>query len=379
MFSVITFFSHLSSLLSSDLASWLPYVAFHVSSTLQYLHQSFLSAKLTLQPSPPPPPFSEWRLVHKGSVTFGPHLWLVGHLDKHVDHVTFIPPTITATASPPTASTEVPVNAPATDAKPLMNEELLQSIGFLPSGSSKSASLPKVDNSGSGNSITGSSAKLIDTFEVVENADQIETMDSGDFVVVVPDCFDLDKPLSTFNPPENLSYSLEAPKGDVVTQYLSDLTLSCDNHVTCTSARKDLATGAVAIATPALDKTAPQAIGSAGPAVIRKKGNLGPALTLRKLRGGLYRKPWAVATGLVNAVSGYVDEKVHFVPSSGPAKEDGGCPPQANQPELEKSCSDSSDEEFEVSAVCRVCHLFAHINFHANVNLLATLSILFQY
>lgn len=357
---------------------------------------------------------SEWHLVHKGSVCFGPRLWLMGHLEKQLECVTFAkqpecvtfdPPMLAAAALPPPPS---PAHAsllpPAPVSKPLTNEELLKSIGFLPSGSShdteaapfitivdsddgkshdaedaitivdngssrdaEGASFFTIVNDDSGSctaSIAGSTSKLLDTFEVIEKPevtsahpavkqDLIETMDSGDFVMIVPDCFDLDKPLSSFTPPESLSHVPEPSQSDLALLSLAALSLSHEDHVTYKSPAADVSSGTEAILIPPADKTEPQASdgdksGSTSPSTVRKNAALAPnRLTMRKLRGGLYRNPLAVATGLVNAMSGFVDDKVHFTsPATKDKNDEESSPPKMS--ELE-SCSDSSDEEFEAS------------------------------
>ena len=312
--------------------------------------------------------------MYKDSVFFGTHLWLVGHLDKqdehHISHVTFNPPTVTAVLPPSPSPSNVPLHTPVFN--PLMNEELLKSIGFLPSNTlndAKSTPPIKADSSGicdSTTSASGSSPKLLDTFELIEKPDkvgptsalkpdQIEKMESGDFVMIVPDCFDLDKPISSFSPPESLSCMPEPSMTDLTIFSLADLSLSNDKDdkdMTCKSAANYVLSVADVIATPPTVTTTPEAINgdtSAGssnsktPSTAHK--NL-RGLTLRKLRGGLYRNPLTLATGLVNAVSEYVDDKVHFAHSDKEIED--SCPPKMKTSE-QQSYSDSSEEEFEAS------------------------------
>ena len=67
---------------------------------------------------------SSWRLVHKEKTAFGPLLWLQVRVDKAP--MIIYPPTITI---PPPLATP-----PSLPEQSLANENLLKSIGFIPSG-----------------------------------------------------------------------------------------------------------------------------------------------------------------------------------------------------------------------------------------------------
>lgn len=301
----------------------------------------------------------------------------------------------------------------------LTNENLLKSIGFIPGPSPPPMEEPGVVSK---DPLLSSTDKLLQTFEVISDPNCStgdephlpsggvvdDTDDDDDFVFVVPDCFDLDKPLADFSPPTSLSYimdpsttscdshvsirmsSLAIQNSYVVTQ----MPMACDSHVTYSADRntpsasfmpvpsndqkevmEDFETITFAGATSAeplphsptpapksgadgtttvklVDPTSNDAPSpKPSPPTAHKSPSLAPSrLTLRTLKGGLYRRPLAVATGLVNAVSGFVDDKVHFVSSGGGGAR--GEEETERKPTIqfaEVSESESSDDEFEVS------------------------------
>ncbi len=344
----------------------------------------------------------------------------------------------------------------------LTNENLLKSIGFIPGPSAvepevQQPSTPEEDL------MSSSTEKLIQTFEMInspgDHAPSVPRpptgqegcgvdIDEDDFVVIVPDCFDLDKPLADFTPPVSLAHAMEnLPESS----YSDSVTRSCDSHVSsvvmvsCQSA--DSATPAKpATPTPSCDghvilppacdghvtTTLPtdptlQSVSEADECFqVRVSSSVDPTskprpstpphedaktftesgsstsssqgsptanrsplaprrLTMRNLKGGMYLKPFAVATGIVNAVSGFVDEKIHFGSSGSGGKRIclllwGGSYEKVrytgssveNSGEVQKTpcgevpkvpcvkfstpeASDSSDEEFEVRICLCVC------------------------
>ena len=295
---------------------------------------------------------SEWRLVHKGSVFFGPHLWLAAHVEKNPEPVTFTPPTLVTThptGLPPPPSPSHLSPPPATLSKPLTNEELLKSIGFLPSDSTQDegAAAPLINTEPGSNddSATSSTSKLIETFEMIDSPspspvqaeDRIEASDSGDFVIILPDCFNLEKPVSGFLPLRSLSS--ESSKTDVVLTPEELSRSSESQHTTLALEDSVLSIDGACRGNGFIDDDITSLTGSVSPSSPRRNTTLtSDRLTLRKLRGGLCCNPLIVASGLVNAVTDFMDEKVHFAP----AKQDDA--------EMEGALSDSSsDEEFKVS------------------------------
>ena len=299
---------------------------------------------------------------------FGPHLWLDARLEKSkVEPVTFTPPTLVATTPAPVPLLRdpaplAPVSAAAS--KPLSNEELLKSIGFLPGGKTqeeKDDDVPLLNLGESEEPLTGnvsttsSTSKLIETFEIIESnsvaaplQDKVETTDSGDYVIVLPDCFDLDKPLSSL--PASKTHPPEFSLTSVV---VSPEALSRSSETVSATAIEDnfLAIGG---ATPnnvaSGDKTG--LTGSTSPSTSRSKGSplTADRLTLRKIRGGLCRNPLIVASDVVNAVSDFVDEKVHFKAA-----------PVEGYIDQDKTSNESSSDEEEFKVRHFLCMIMEQI------------------
>lgn len=382
-------------------------------------------------------------MEHKGAF-FGPHLWLSGVLQQPSPPKEATPPTAAALpVLPPAADPEVAVKS-----EELTNENLLKSIGFIPSTASvTNESTPLVEISDQ-DAMMASTDQLLQTFEMVENPghaplkmtsgpdddddddDGQDMIESDDFVMVVPDCFDLDKPLSDFAPPASSlsgfpftspqdslflssvppacegtpemscdshvttqSYpaviisSMPLPPGEdahsspvVIVSSMPDA--ACDSHMTARSTPAVISSfpppppqeddGQVVTAQPAATSPSLPTTGTGNPPPLPAEDKdaldldcncddsdgddtsspstarriLGRPLTLRQLKDGLYRNPLGVATGLVNAVSGFMENKVHFAPSQQQQQQ------QEKRPVIkfsEISSSDESDEEFEVS------------------------------
>ena len=136
--------------------------------------------------------------------------------------------------------------------------------------------------------------------------------DDSDFVVIIPDCFDLDKPLPGYS-------SIRS------TTSLNEPTDSINSHTSKDEPKVD-------------DPTDPQpSVGGASPETARKANFVLERITLKQVKDGrLYRNPITLATGLVNTVTDLVDRRIHF----GPCKP-GEAPPT-------DSSSSDSDDAFEV-------------------------------
>ena len=158
--------------------------------------------------------------------------------------------------------------------------------------------------------------------------DDVATDDS-DFVVVIPDCFDLDKPLPGFSSIRSLS-SLNEPSASLK---------SHDSHVTSQDE-----TVPPKVEAPADPQLVP--VGGASPDAARKANFVPERITLKQVRDSrLYCNPITVATGLVNTVTDLVDKRVNFAP-----KKMVEVPPNE-----ESDTSDSDDEAFEVcNCMCSV-------------------------
>ena len=319
----------------------------------------------------------------------------------------FHPPVLTAFPAPPPSSSStsspVPNLVPQLEGQSLTNENLLKSIGFIPSANVPSSAdvspsadiqppgdvpppaddampLVKIDST---EAMAMSTDHLLQTFEMVEDPfgfNSAETNSNGDldsFVVVVPDCFNLDKPLTDFSPPTSLSHVVES-----LNKSYTELSMSCDSHVT--SVTNEVISVASPIPLPSNEskESAPQEVpiekmneedttdpppqkdateSTPNPASeVRSKAHLNASpstahkplclptnrFSFRALKGGL-RNPLAVATGLVNKVSEFVDDKVHFTPSVPRVAADG----KNKKPTIqfaEGSSSEDSGGEFEV-------------------------------
>ncbi len=294
-------------------------------------------------------------MVHKGSFYFGPHLWLQVQLNKAKaqEAVTFTPPTLVATASaalsPPAVTSQLisapPPSAVASPLKQLSNEELLKSIGFLPSDTAPAevvVSLVDVDcavePAGEDTSTSSSTVRLIETFEVIENPaaiepvvpDQIEASDSGDFVIVLPDCFNLDKPIDSYELQKSQTLESSVVSDPSSASGREDLRDTKPSP----SAVKDI---------PSPNNGKPRSSSNAskedqvGSAVSSTSSHVVSPSARRKNRGGLFRNPLVVASNFVNAVTVFVDEKVHFAP----AKRD-------SVSEDDPASGSSEEEEFQV-------------------------------
>lgn len=343
---------------------------------------------------------SQFRLVHKDSTYFGPSLWLNAVVDKPIpepssgppaavaEHVTF-EPVVLALFPPAPSSPLPPPSSPPSGEEQLTNENLLKSIGFLPA-SNHSSFTPECPPAVELLSAS-STDKLVQTFEMIDNPSYScgdvprppsdgGVVDDDGFVVIVPDCFKLDKPVPGFTPPANVQGSFD----------LDPSTMSCDSHVssipapastgcvhsvanqavapptkvTSTSdgfeilhANIAATVSAIADASTVEDKSCEATAGgnttpsSSPPTAKRSPGLNRSRFTLRSLKNGSCRNPIAMATGFMDAVSGFMDEKVHFALSSGC---DGVTGKSEKKPSIqfasgEDSSDCSDDDEFQVS------------------------------
>jgi hypothetical protein len=318
-------------------------------------------------------------------------------------------PAVLAMFPPPPSSDE---------GEKLTNENLLKSIGFLP-GSNHSSFSPGVCEDKTPPLSSTSTDQLVGTFEMIENPSYTtsdvprppsgggDEVDEDDFVVVVPDCFNLSKPLPDFSPDESFCNIDDAfvldpnttscgshvsvadpPQVDAgsIKSTTSQTSLERDGHVstpmpdrtaplTAKSTSDDdseVCTGACSVTADGVDKpsedntskapvsksveTTPTATPSSSPQTVHK--NLGVSPRSRFSLRNLKKNPLSVASGIVDAVSGFVNEKVHFVPTTDEAATQNG-----RKPCIQFACGDhddfssdsSDDEEFQVRIMTVFC------------------------
>lgn len=125
--------------------------------------------------------------------------------------------------------------------------------------------------------------------------------DSDDFVVIIPDCFDLNKPLPGYDrdltPPATQDQQAEGeesvieepPTPQATTELLPSTQLPSEPH---------------GMTPPAVTTSPPTA----------RKGSFG-RVTLQTVKDGGFRNPLTIATGFMNTMSDLVEEHVRFVPS----------------------------------------------------------------
>ena len=162
--------------------------------------------------------------------------------------------------------------------------------------------------------------------------------DDSDFVVVLPDCFDLDKPLPGFSSLRSLN-SINKPTTSIK---------SHDSHVTSQD-------GSITPKVEAPADAQPAPVGGASPDAARKASFVPERITLKQVKDGrLYRNPITVATGIVNTVTELVDKRVNFVPKK-----------TVEDPPNEESDSSDSDDTFEVRGCMASYHRVAMTIFTA--------------
>ena len=378
--------------------------------------------------------------MHKGSTPFGSALWLSIKVDKTPQYPSPMPPSTTTTIIATT-----PLSLAEELQQPLTNDNLLQSIGFLPSPEEEeeeeeeeewggrdsessavvidfppllpSSPPPTILELEPGPLSVSSDHSLLYTFDVVEtpttslasndslhqpstgeplkdeeeeeedndsDTASVASGESDDFVVIVPDCFDLNKPLSQFP----LAYQeLEASALSSVTPPLG----SCDgSHVTQTrdgdisdaeviekeativssetvnssvksTSEEDTPTTTDAplpsdgLPTPDDVPLPKPSSATASPATSpptgRKAEFVPSRITLKNVKDArMYHSPLAVATGLVNTVSDLVQDHVHLVPPATAAKK--------QTPRLVLGEDSDSEDNFEV----HTCTIIMHVN-----------------
>ena len=317
--------------------------------------------------------------MHKETTAFGPLLWLQVRVDKAP--MMIYPPTITVPS--------LLATPPSQPEQSLTNENLLKSIGFIPSGDSTPLagdhSQPAPPTSGCASEKEDDGEVLLTTFDVVETPREsvhslsscnsfnqtapLEFEDSkqinivakfssfsvhgfyvcfsevitafvvslslspsvklddaasvasedSDFVVVLPDCFDLDKPLSGFS-------SLRSS--------VCDPTASIKSHDSQVTSQQN--TPSVKVETPS---HVTPLVGGASPDTARKANFVPERITLKQVKESRLYNPITMATGLVNTVTDLVDKRVNFSPK----KSTDDAPPTTHD-----SSTSDSDEDFEV-------------------------------
>ena len=144
--------------------------------------------------------------------------------------------------------------------------------------------------------------------------------DDSDFVVVLPDCFDLGKPLSGFS-------SLRSS--------IIDPTTSIKSHDGQVTSQQEMLS--IKAEPPSHVTGASPPVGGASPDTARKANFVPERITLKQVKESRLYNPITVATGLVNTVTDLVDKRVNFGPKTTTADD---APPT--------SSSSDSDEDFEV-------------------------------
>ena len=178
--------------------------------------------------------------------------------------------------------------------------------------------------------------------DLLETA-SVSSADSDDFFVVIPDCFDVSKPLPGYTPP------VIQPQYPVPPPILSHdvMTRSSDSHITSSIVEEPK---------PTLTNSTPS---QTTPPTARRE-YVPQRVTLKNVRDArMYRRPFTVATGLVNTMSDLVSRKVKIAPPRKP--EEVGV---VNSMEEDSS----SDEEFEVRiTLLKVPTVFWQCNFTFNL------------
>jgi hypothetical protein len=158
--------------------------------------------------------------------------------------------------------------------------------------------------------------------------------DDSDFVVVLPDCFDLGKPLSGFS-------SLRSS--------IIDPTTSIKSHDSQVTSQQEIPS--IKADPPSHVTGASPPVGGASPDTARKANFVPERITLKQVKESRRYNPITVATGLVNTVTDLVDKRVNFGPKTTSAD---NAPPT--------SSSSDSDEDFEVyGALCKMEYLTSNL------------------
>ena len=140
--------------------------------------------------------------------------------------------------------------------------------------------------------------------------------------MVLPDCFDLGKPLSGFS----------SLRSSVI-----DPTASIKSHDSQVASQQD--TPSIKADPPSHVTGASPPVGGASPDTARKASFVPERITLKQVKESRQYNPLTVATGLVNTVTDMVDKRVNF----GPKKTSDDAPPTTQD-----SSTSDSDEDFEV-------------------------------
>ena len=149
--------------------------------------------------------------------------------------------------------------------------------------------------------------------------------------MILPDCFNLDKPLPGFS-------SVQSSVGDP--------TASIKSHDSQVTTLLDAASVKAELPTSHVTSTPPP-VGGASPDTAQKANFVPERITLKQVKESRRYNPITVATGLVNTVTDLVDKRVHF----GTRKTTEVPPPSHD------SSSSDSDDNFEVFLLFSV-HLF---------------------
>ena len=157
--------------------------------------------------------------------------------------------------------------------------------------------------------------------------------------MIIPDCFDVNKPLPGYTPPVIES---EYPVPPPILPH-DNMTRSSDSHMTFSEPEPEVKHKP--IPTPSQPPTLTSSTPPQGATHPTARHEFVPQrVTIKNVQDArrLYKRPLTLATGLVNAVSDLVSEKVTFAPSGNKATD-------VVVVDTREEESSSSDEEFEVS------------------------------
>ena len=139
---------------------------------------------------------------------------------------------------------------------------------------------------------------------------------SEDFVIVIPDCFDLDKPLAGFTAPDMSHDNHLTPPANQDQEPEQQETISNEPPTPTPTPTPQTAIPGALPPPPELPshvQTSPPKA-SASP-LAPPKGNFG-RVTFQTVKDGRFCNPLTIATGFVNSMSDFVEEHIHFTPSS---------------------------------------------------------------
>lgn len=166
--------------------------------------------------------------------------------------------------------------------------------------------------------------------------------DSEDFVIVIPDCFDLDKPLAGFSAPDMSHDNHMTPLANQDQEPEQQETLSKEPPTPTPQTAIPGPLPPLSELPSHVQTSSPKA--SASP-LAPPKGNFG-RVTFQTVKDGRFCNPLTIATGFVNSMSDFVEEHIHFTPSSTNIKREPHTQESDNEEvfEVNKKCFDNTKE-----------------------------------